>query len=549
MNMKKKIPLGITDYRRLKENNYYVIDKTLMIRDFIESGSKVTLITRPRRFGKTLNMSMLADFFDITKDSQDIFQDTLIASTPYISEMNQYPTIFISFADAKGDIINTVKVIKKELLYAYRHYDVIFHQLDKYTLPIYNSIVDGLTHFDDGKLSTITDALSFLMRCIEDYYHKKVMVFIDEYDTPFIESYVNGFYKDINSDLAVMFQSALKSSTSLQYGMLTGIQRVAKENIFSGMNNLDVCTVNDEAYSQYFGFTEEETKKMLNDYDLDLNQDVKDMYDGYHFCESEMYNPWSIINYADIHELISYWVNTSSNKMIRNAMKGASQNFNKDYESLIINGYLETYVSLSTSFYEEVSDATLWGLFVNAGYLTVTKRISLMDNIMKIEIPNKEIKSEFMSLTEFFFHLEENNLNRMLRALLEGNQERFLIEYKKLLLIPSYHDLVNENSYHMLLLGICLILSDQYKIESNRETGKGRCDIILHSNHDKPSFVIEFKYLKSDKEDISDELNALCNEGLQQIIDKHYDASLTGKIIHIALAHRNKDVMMKWVEK
>ncbi|WP_289420676.1 AAA family ATPase, partial [Thomasclavelia cocleata] len=332
--MKKRIPVGLKDYEKLRNENYYVVDKTLMIKDFLERGNEVTLITRPRRFGKTINMSMMAEFFDITKNSKKLFKNTKIINTEYVSEINQYPTVFISFADAKGDKDIVTKHIKSYFRSLYNDYDFIFKNLTRLETYDYETIIHGLTN-EKIELKHISDSLAFLMRILEKYYNKKVMVFIDEYDTPFIEAHLGGFYEEIRDGLSSMLHNALKTSTSLQYAMMTGIQRVAKENIFSDLNNLVVCTVKDPEYAQYFGFTEEETKEALEYYDMSLNSEVKSMYNGYHFGNNEIYNPWSVLNYASRKVLEPYWINTSSNEMIRKAMESSDDAFNRGYEELI----------------------------------------------------------------------------------------------------------------------------------------------------------------------------------------------------------------------
>ena len=280
--MKKPIPVGLKSYEKMKQR-YYTVDKTLMIADFLERGNEVTLITRPRRFGKTINMSMMTEFFDITKDSRELFQDTAIMKTEYASEINQYPTIFISFANAKGDKADLVKNIKYQLRDEYDRLSISMKaEMTEFEEDEYKNIKESLLSVNDGNINNVSNALSFLMSRMEKYYGKRVMVFIDEYDTPFVEAHVNGFYDEIRSGLASMLHNALKTSGSLQYAMLTGIQRVAKENIFSDLNNLVVCTVKDKEYAEYFGFTEKETKGLLEYYDLKLNDEVKQMYDGYH---------------------------------------------------------------------------------------------------------------------------------------------------------------------------------------------------------------------------------------------------------------------------
>ena len=542
--MRKAIPLGVVDYETLKNLNYYFIDKSMMISDFLMRKSTVTLITRPRRFGKTINISMMSSFFDITKDSKEIFKDTKIVETEYISEMNQYPTIFISFANAKNDKWNVVKEIKLQLRKEYDRYAHVFEQkMTVFEQNEYESLVQGLMTKNDGILDNITDALSFLMERLEKYYHKKVMVFIDEYDTPFIEAHVGGYYESLRGGLSSLLHNALKTSTSLYYAMMTGIQRVAKENIFSDLNNLVVCTVKDPEYSQYFGFTEEETKQTLEYYDLSLNDEVKSMYDGYHFGEYDIYNPWSILNYASRKVLEPYWVNTSSNTMIKKAISSSDEAFSRGYEELIRNGKLETTVKMDTSFFEVNNTENLWGLLVNAGYLTLHQTISIQDSLYIIKIPNQEVQLEFRKLTAYHLKAAETDLTVLFNSLKRCKREDFEDRYRKILLtLPSYHDLKDENSYHMMLLGICAWLSNDYEVISNREVGKGRCDILLKSKRNQISYILEFKYTK----DSSVNLKQLAKSAIDQINSRKYESELSGKVIRIGLAHYQKNVEIEW---
>lgn len=542
--MRKAIPLGVVDYETLKNQNYFFIDKSMMIYDFLMRKSTVILITRPRRFGKTINMSMMSSFFDITKDSKEIFKDTKIVETEYISEMNQYPTIFISFANAKNDKWNVVKEIKLQLRKEYDRYAHVFEQkMTVFEQNEYESLVQGLMTKNDGILDNIIDALSFLMERLEKYYHKKVMVFIDEYDTPFIEAHVGGYYEELRGGLSSLLHNALKTSTSLHYAMMTGIQRVAKENIFSDLNNLVVCTVKDPEYSQYFGFTEEETKQTLEYYDLSLNDEVKSMYDGYHFGEHDIYNPWSILNYASRKVLEPYWVNTSSNTMIKKAISSSDEAFERGYEELIRNGKLETTVKMDTSFFEVNNTENLWGLLVNAGYLTLHKTISIQDSLYIIKIPNQEVQLEFRKLTAYHLKATETDLTVLFNSLKCCRKEDFEDRYRKILLtLPSYHDLKDENSYHMMLLGMCAWLSNEYEVISNREVGKGRCDIILKSKKSQISYILEFKYTN----DSSVDLKQLAKSAIDQIDSRRYDSELSGTVIHIGLAHYQKNVEIEW---
>lgn len=542
--MRKAIPLGVVDYETLKNQNYFFIDKSMMIYDFLMRKSTVTLITRPRRFGKTINISMMSSFFDITKDSKEIFKDTKIVETEYISEMNQYPTIFISFANAKNDKWNVVKEIKLQLRKEYDRYAHVFEQkMTVFEQNEYESFVQGLMTKNDGILDNIIDALSFLMERLEKYYHKKVMVFIDEYDTPFIEAHVGGYYEELRGGLSSLLHNALKTSTSLHYAMMTGIQRVAKENIFSDLNNLVVCTVKDPEYSQYFGFTEEETKQTLEYYDLSFNDEVKSMYDGYHFGEHDIYNPWSILNYASRKVLEPYWVNTSSNTMIKKAISSSDEAFERGYEELIRNGKLETTVKMDTSFFEVNNTENLWGLLVNAGYLTLHKTISIQDSLYIIKIPNQEVQLEFRKLTAYHLKATETDLTVLFNSLKRCKKEDFEDRYRKILLtLPSYHDLKDENSYHMMLLGMCAWLSNEYEVISNREVGKGRCDIILKSKKNQISYILEFKYTN----DSSVDLKQLAKSAIDQINSRRYNSELSGTVIRIGLAHYQKNVEIEW---
>ena len=547
--MKKAIPIGVSDYERLRKEDYYFVDKSMMIQEFLRRKSIVTLITRPRRFGKTINMSMMAEFFDVTKDAKEIFKDTAIMDTEYAAEMNQYPTVFLSFASAKNSKQELTKAIKYQLRKEYdRHRQAFETTMTEFDADEYQKIRKALLDTENGEIDGIGNTLAFLIEKVEKHHGKKVMVFIDEYDTPFIEAHVNGFYDEIRGGLSSLLHNALKASTSLQYAMLTGIQRVAKENIFSDLNNLVVCTVKDQEYAQYFGFTEAETKAVLEYYGLKLDEEVKAMYDGYHFGKEEIYNPWSILNYASREVLEPYWVNTSSNKMIRKAMEGRDQAFARGYEELIEKGKLETLVRMETSFFEVSSTESLWGLFVNAGYLTIEKVISARDGRYVLRIPNEEVQQEFRDLTASYLNVSESNLSAMFNGLRYEERERFAESYADMLLsLPSYHDLKDENSYHVLFLGMCAWLSNEYDIISNREEGKGRCDIILKAKKEGlASYVLEFKYLK---EADTERLEESAKEAVLQIKEKRYDAELQGRTILIGLAHAGKEVWIEWQER
>ena len=379
-------------------------------------------------------------------------------------------------------------------------------------------------------------------------YGKPVILLIDEYDTPFIEAHVNECYDQVHGSLAGMLSRALKDNPFLQYAMLTGIQRVAKENIFSGLNNLKVHTVASSNYASYFGFVEEEVKAMLEYYSLPYSDAVKAMYDGYHIGDEDIFNPWSVINYVSEKQLAPYWVNVSSSGMIKKAMEEADAEFHAQYETLIKTRNLEAVVDLQTSFYEYSSNASLWGLFVNAGYLTIT---GVDDGLYSLVVPNEEVMEAFKTLTLDYMKKDPDGFTKMMRGLTRKNPQMFLENYRKFLLkTTSYHDLINENSYHTLLLGMCACLYADYEVKSNQEAGKGRYDIILQCKTNKyPSYIIELKYLKKEEYEKRPELlQEKCKEAVEQIEANQYDIAISGNVIYIALAHSGKDVEMVWKE-
>ena len=546
--MKKKIPVGLSNYRRLKIENYYVVDKSMLIKEFLDSACVVTLITRPRRFGKTLNMSMLSEFFDCTKDAKTLFKDTAIMNTEYASARNQYPTIFLSFADCKGrnddikiSIFYLLRTKMAEYLNLLDNENVDGDLKERYQM-IYRALA-GETDFTRIQFSIV-----LMCELLYKVYGKPVILLIDEYDTPFIEAHVNECYDQVHGSLAGMLSRALKDNPFLQYAMLTGIQRVAKENIFSGLNNLKVHTVASSNYASYFGFVEEEVKAMLEYYSLPYSDAVKAMYDGYHIGDEDIFNPWSVINYVSEKQLAPYWVNVSSSGMIKKAMEEADAEFHAQYETLIKTRNLEAVVDLQTSFYEYSSNASLWGLFVNAGYLTIT---GVDDGLYSLVVPNEEVMEAFKTLTLDYMKKDPDGFTKMMRGLTRKNPQMFLENYRKFLLkTTSYHDLINENSYHTLLLGMCACLYADYEVKSNQEAGKGRYDIILQCKTNKyPSYIIELKYLKKEEYEKRPELlQEKCKEAVEQIEANQYDIAISGNVIYIALAHSGKDVEMVWKE-
>lgn len=532
----KVLPIGVSDFRKIRENNYYYVDKTLLISDWLISAAEVTLITRPRRFGKTLNMSMLREFFDITKDSKELFAGLKIMDTTYAAEMNQYPVIFLSFRDCKGDKENMFNCVFRQLLNIYQlAYNLL--KPDPFDQTRLNRIMDILVNEDINRSPSVNDSIYFLSKLLYQHYGKKVIILIDEYDTPMISAYENGYYEDIRFFFSSLYGSALKDNPYLERGMLTGIHRIAKESIFSGLNNLSVCTVMTEKYHQYFGLIPEETKTLLDYCNLPLNEQVKLMYGGYFFGKQEIYNPWSIMNYADIKELEPFWANTASNEILLQAILKADSLTQKNFEQLLVGEKVIASVDLQTSFFELSKPSTLWGLFLNSGYLTISERLKAGSLQAEICIPNQEVMSSFKGIIERYGGFAPDTLDALFSALLHKDFDNFKMVYDHIILTcTSFHDGSTENAYHMLFLGMSVYLTREYRIFSNVEYGHGRADIRLEAKYpNMPNFIIEFKQDKQGQD-----LNELAKEAVEQIHEKKYYVNLTGETVLLGIAHNLK---------
>ena len=544
--VKVKMAIGIDNFREMREKQNYYVDKTRLIAEYLTAGDKVTLLTRPRRFGKTLNMSMLAEFFDITKDSADIFAGTEIMETKWAEKMNQYPVIALSFANARGENAKfLLNQLSGEVRKEYMRYEFLWREkkLPDNMCRELQRIYECMWSWEKKEgFNYLSFSLSGLCTALQCYYGKGVKVFIDEYDTPIIQALISGFYQEIKPVFSVMLGSLLKGNASLESAYLTGIQRVAKENIFSGLNNLAVCTVNSPEYADCFGFTEQETRELLEACGLQLDEKVKEMYDGYRFGNFHIYNPWSITNYARRKRREPFWVNTSENSLIRSAMRETEAQFRPGYEALIENGTYRTEVKMDSSFYEVHDAETLWGMLLCAGMLTA-EEVSA-DGMCTLRVPNREVMRAFRELTALYAGTTEGSMSQMFRWLAEKDLENFSREYKRLLrTLPSYYDLKEENSYHMMMLGMCTFMISDYNVESNRESGLGRSDIILRAKtEEKPNIIMEFKYTKDENK----ELRELAREGLEQIGQKDYAAGLRGEVVCIGLGHRGKEAELEW---
>ena len=539
--VKKKVLIGLQDFRRLRELNAYYVDKTMMIGEFLDSPYQITLITRPRRFGKTMNMSMLAEFLDCTRDSKAIFAGTKISRTEWMAELNQCPVIFLSLLEIKSDTAEGMLwQLSGRIREEYKRYYNMLNsgKLSGDQVEEFNHIYNVLAHVQSKEQWKNCVIRSILVLCevLSSYYGKNVYLLIDEYDTPFMSANTNGYYSEVRSVLAGFLSTSLKGNPYLERAILTGIQRVAKENIFSGLNNLTVLTVNDSEYEDCFGFTEEEVRKLLDDFDLEFTDEVKEMYDGYRFGNKDIYNPWSVTNYAVRKRLAPYWVNTAENSILKDALRERGTTFEKEYNKLIETGEITTVVSLTTAYYEHQSDASLWGLMVNAGMLTIQENMG--DDYYTLRIPNQEVWSAFRELAAFSLQIDEGDMQKLFMELVRGNIDEFAERYQNILLtLPSYHDLQCENSYHMMVLGMCVFQQKNYIIESNRENGNGRADLLMRAKRSGyPNMILEFKYTKDKKEDL-DKL-AMC--AAEQIKDKKYDMDMKNPIYYIGLAHCGK---------
>jgi hypothetical protein len=380
----------------------------------------------------------------------------------------------------------------------------------------------------------IAYSLQTLTQTVAQHFGKKVLLLIDEYDAPILAAFERDFKEDLKGFFAIFLGETLKGNEFLDMALLTGIQRIAKESIFSKVNNLRVYTAIDEKYAQYFGFTPQETTQLLQDYAYDLTEEVKNLYDGYSFGGIEIYNPLSVLTYADCGELKPFWINTSTNKLIGDLINDASAAFKQDYEKLLEHGSAEVSLNLEASFAELSGDETLWGLLVNAGYLTVTKKEYSSGSLSAIvRIPNGEVRSEFVRMMSTTYNLGANVLNNLFKYLFTQNIDKFIEAYKEILMrFVSYFDLL-ENAYHTLFLGMCLSLNPLYKVTSNMEAGTGRFDIRLESRtRGRIHVVIEFK--QGDGPDKTKEA------ALTQIMDNQYYTGLQGKVLCVGLAHNKK---------
>lgn len=534
MEERRTLPIGNDDFRKLRESNAYYVDKTLMIQEFLEMKDEVALVARPRRFGKTLNMTMLREFFDITKDSRELFEGLAIMDTEYADQINSRPVIFFTFKNCKGATVEELTMqLKLAMQEEYRYYEEIFHdKLDQDTFgaKIFYETYESLMN-QEKSFIYLSGAILDLTRVVYEYYNIRPILLIDEYDQPVMSSYEYGYHDQLSPFFSNLYGSAMKGNPSLDQALITGIQRVVNESIFSGFNNLLVYTVIDKTYAPYFGLNENETRILLEAYGVEFNDEVCAMYGGYRVDGNEMYNPWSVINYAKKGRLENYWVTTSANFLVKSALREADRSFWKVFEELVEGREKLVYITLDTSFAERASSYSMWGLLVNAGYLTVTEWVDAETSIVRI--PNGEVMSEFQTLIAEMSGIERLDLQQMFACLMNKDMEGFLRLYREIVITcTSYMD-AKENAYHMLFLGMCITLRGSYKVTSNLEAGYGRSDITLQALLPKNiSVIIEFKQGES--------IEKLKEDALQQILDNQYYTGLSGEVLCVGVAHDKK---------
>ena len=542
----KRLAIGVSDFKKIIEEDFYYFDKTKFIEEIINDGSEVKLFTRPRRFGKTLNMSMLKYFFDIEnkEENKKIFKDLYIEKTEAFKEQGQYPVIFLSLKDLKALTWEQMeKAIKSAISRLFSEYKYLLNDLDKFDTLTFENILLKNTELEDLK-----EALKFLTRILYEKYNKKVVVLIDEYDSPLVSAYINGYYEKAKDFFKTFYSSVLKDNSYLQMGVLTGIIRVIKAGIFSDLNNLRTYTILSEMYTDSYGLTEEEVVKSLKDYGIEQEiSNVKDWYDGYKFGDSEVYNPWSILNFLDFKELRAYWVDTSGNDLIKDVLKNITKNTIEALERLFNGEGLKQNISGTSDLSKLLSEDELWELMLFSGYLTVEEKIDQKNYVLRL--PNKEIKELFRDTFLEKYFGRGSKLLYLMEALTENRIDEYEERLQEILLTSvSYNDTKkgNEAFYHGLIMGMGLYLEGEYITKSNIESGLGRYDFVIEpKNKAKRAYIMEFK-----STDNIEKLEEVSKEALEQIENKKYDVSLKQNgvkdITYMGIAFCGKEIKIEY---
>ena len=559
--MKKKLPIGISDFKKIIDGNYYYFDKTELIKSIIGEPGEVKLFTRPRRFGKTLNMSMIKYFFDIENKNENkkLFENLKISENEYFEKQGTAPVISISFRNYdESSWGNGFEMIKNTISDLYDEFEFVKENLSARKKEKYDSILFNRATEATWKLSLLD-----LTKYLYEYYGQKVVVLIDEYDQPIINSYVKGYYQEAISFFKTFYGVVLKDNNYLEMGIMTGILRVAKENIFSGLNNLRVHTILDNRFTEYFGITESEVEQALKDFDLEFElKDVQRWYNGYLFGDIKVYNPWSIINFLNDEKLKPYWVNTSGNELIKLYLKKLKNEIFDDFSKLLNREEIYKRINENMTFsnLESNYSKNIWNLFFHSGYLTLGKKIE-DDGMCYLKIPNEEILKMFSEMfIEIYFEDYEKFLY-MSNALREGNISDFEKYLKEVLLenvgIFDVSGIYREQFYHGLILGIILTLKNEYEITSNNFAGKGRYDLLLKPKNlekRKEGIILELKVVNAmenlSEDKIFEKLENECDIALQQIEKKEYASVLKNSgvenVLKIGIAFFGKEVAVRF---
>ena len=542
----KRLAIGVSDFKKIIEGDFYYFDKTKFIEEIIKDGSEVKLFARPRRFGKTLNMSMLKYFFDIEnkEENKEIFKDLYIEKTEAFKEQGQYPVIFLSLKDLKAstweEMEEKITVILSEL---FSEYGYLVNELVEIDSDKFKKIIN-----ENANLSNLGRSLKFLTKILYEKYNKKVVVLIDEYDSPLVSAYINGYYEKAKDFFKTFYSTVLKDNSYLQMGVLTGIIRVIKAGIFSDLNNLSTYTILSDVYTDSYGLTEEEVEKSLKYYGIEQEiSNVKDWYDGYKFGDSEVYNPWSILNFLRFKELRAYWVDTSGNDLIKDVLKKITKNTIEALERLFNGEGLKQNISGTSDLSKLLSEDELWELMLFSGYLTVEEKIDHKNYVLRL--PNKEIKELFRDTFLEKYFGRGSKLLYLMEALTENRIDEYEERLQEILLTSvSYNDTKkgNEAFYHGLIMGMGLYLEGEYITKSNIESGLGRYDFVIEpKNKTKRAFIMEFKATDS-----VENLEEISKEALRQIEDKKYDISLKQNgvkdITYMGIAFCSKQIKIEY---
>ena len=545
---KKAIPVGIENFKELREEGYYYVDKTFLIYEILINKAKVTLFTRPRRFGKTLNMSMLKYFFNIEnkEENRKLFENLKISDSTYMSEQGKYPVIFISLKDLKENNWEECLESIKDIMYkVFNDYEFLREKLNLVEKRQFDKIWEMTGNEKNFKTSLLD-----LSKYLNKYYSKKVIILIDEYDAPIINAFNNGYYNEAINFFQVFYSSALKTNDSLKYGILTGITRIIKEGIFSGLNNLKVDTILDKRYAEYFGILENEVIEMLDYFKIEYKmEEVRTWYNGYIFGDSKVYNPWSIVNFVDNQEIKAYWANISGNTLLENMMDHAEESVYADLKKFTEGESIEKYISDGTTIKSLLSsNDEIWQLFLYSGYLTKsdeqTERTE-SKNTYNLKIPNREIRSYFGDLFLNRFFGTEVKTNILIKALENGDIKKFEKTLGEIMInMLSHFDLDSEMEkiYQVFMIGLVGFLMGRYEIISNNESGYGRYDLaMIPIKSNEKAYLMEFKISKTEKG-----MSAKAQEVLKQIDEKKYDTRLKARgiknILKIGIAFYGKSV-------